>query len=409
MSENIFPLKGIKIIDFTIYVAAPAATCIFGYLGADVIKVETPKGDPYRGMGAGFGMPVTEDENPLYDTVNGYKRGLSLDMRSESGKAVMRRLIEQADIFVTNYRDKALEGMGLTYEEVKAINPKIVYGMGYAYGPNGPDADRPGYDSTTFFARSGFAQEASYAGAAPALNPSGSGDTVTSLGLAVGVISAYLQAKETGVGCMVSTSLYTSALWAMASPVVRRHYVPRRKGYIADYRKPGSMALYSDFQLKDGEWVRFCAPTAERYWPNFCRALGLEEYIDDPRFATTKASAAHGPECYALMAEKLEQKTYEEWAPLFEKYDVPGEKIMGVIESINHPQAVANHYSQPVEYSDRTVNFPAPPIQLSTLTEPAKRTAAPKIGQHTREVLAQYGFSDGEVEALIAEGAVKAV
>ena len=107
--------------------------------------------------------------------------------------------------------------------------------------------------------------------------------------------------------------------------------------------------------------------------------------------------------------EKLEQKTYEEWAPLFEKYDVPGEKIMGVIESINHPQAVANHYSQPVEYSDRTVNFPAPPIQLSTLTEPAKRTAAPKIGQHTREVLAQYGFSDGEVEALIAEGAVKAV
>lgn len=409
MSENMFPLKGVKVIDFTIYVAAPAATCIFGYLGADVIKVETPKGDPYRGMGAGFGMPATDDENPLYDTVNGYKKGLSLDLRSEDGKAVMRRLIEQADIFVTNYRDKALQGMGLTYEEVKAINPRIVYGAGYAYGPKGPDADLPGYDSTTFFARSGFAQEASYAGAPPALNPSGSGDTVTSMALAVGVMAAYLQAKETGVGSMVSTSLYTSALWALASPIARRHYVPRNNNRIGDYRKPGSMALYGDFRLKDGEWVRFCAPTAERYWPNFCRALGLEEYIDDPRFATTKASSAHGPECYALMAEKLEQKTFAEWAPIFEEYDVPGEKIYGVYEAITHPQALANNYAQPVQYPDRVVNFPAPPIQISTLFDPAPRTVAPKIGEHSREVLTQYGFSADEIETLIAGGAVKAI
>lgn len=409
MSQSIAPLKGVKIIDFTMYVAAPAVTSIFGYLGADVIKVETPKGDPYRGMGASFGMPVTDDENPLYDTVNGYKRGLSLDMRSEGGKAVMRRLIEQADIFVTNYRDKALVGMGLTYEEVKAINPRIVYAMGYGYGPNGPDADRPGYDSTTFFARSGFAQEASYVGAAPAPNPSGAGDTVTSANLGIGILAGYLQAKETGVGCMVSTSLYTSALWLLQSPIARRHYSPRSPEPTF-YDKPKSMAIFCDFVLKDQSWVRFCGTTAERYWPDFCKALGLEEYTEDPRFCTSKAQAEHGVEAYDLMAEKLKQKTYDEWYPIFVENDLPFEKVMGVIEAVNHPQAVANHYADSVVYpSGKTVTYPAPPVQFSTLTEPAQRTVAPKIGEHSREVLGNYGFSADEIESLIAGGAVKAI
>jgi crotonobetainyl-CoA:carnitine CoA-transferase CaiB-like acyl-CoA transferase len=109
------------------------------------------------------------------------------------------------------------------------------------------------------------------------------------------------------------------------------------------------------------------------------------------------------------MAEKLEQKTFAEWAPIFEEYDVPGEKIYGVIEAINHPQAGANNYAQPVQYPDRVVNFPAPPIQISTLFDPAPRTVAPKIGEHSREVLTQYGFSADEIETLIAGGAVKAI
>lgn len=408
MNENMAPLHGVKVIDFANYVAAPATTTLFGYLGAEVIKVETPKGDPYRLMGAGMGMPTEVDENPLYDTVNSYKKGLSLNMRSEEGKAVMRRLIEQADIFVTNYRDKALQGMGLTYEEVKAINPRIVYGMGYGYGPKGPDADRPAYDATTFFSRSGFAQEASYAGSPPALNPSAAGDTTTSLGLAVGILAAYLQAKETGVGCMVSTSLFTSALWALQSPVVRRQYVPRAKEG-GDYRKPSGSALYSDYRLKGGDWVRFCGTSNEQYWPPICKALGLDEYIEDPRFCTSAAASKHGAEAYALMAEKLAEKTYEEWLPIFMQYDVPCEKVLGVAEAIVHPQALANGYTHTLHYGEREIHFPAPPIQLSTLTEPAPRTVAPKVGEHSREVLTSYGFSADEIESLIAGGAVKAI
>lgn len=405
MNGSVAPLSGVKVIDLSIYVAAPAITSIFGYLGADVIKVETPKGDPYRTTGAGFGLPTNIDENPLYDTVNSYKRGLCLDLRTDEGKKVMHRLIEQADIFVTNFRENALEGMGMTYEDVKAINPKIVYGKGDGYGEFGPDAPRAGFDATAFFARSGFAQEASYPGAAPAITPSGTGDVVTSLGLGVGILAAYVQAKETGVGSKVKTSLYTAALWALASPIVRRQYVPRDPTP-RDVSTPGFLAIATDYVCKDGTWVRFCGMMAERYWAQFCRALGLEEYIEDPRFCTSRQQAANATECYALMAEKMKLKTYAEWEPIFRQNDLPFEKVMGVAESICDPQSIANSYASILCYGEKKVYLPMPPVQVSTL-EASERATAPKLGENSTEVLADFNFSEEEIAALIAGGAVK--
>lgn len=405
MNRSAAPLSGVKVIDLSIYVAAPAATSIFGYLGADVIKVETPKGDPYRTTGAGFGLPTNVDENPLYDTVNSYKRGLCLDLRTDEGKKVMYRLIEQADIFITNFRENALEGMGMTYDEVKAINPRIVYGKGDGYGEFGPDAPRAGFDSTAFFARSGFADEASYPGSAPAITPSGAGDTVTSLGLGLGVLAAYIQAKETGAGCKVKTSLYTSALWSLASPIVRRQYVPRDMTP-RDVTKPGFLAIAADFVCKDGVWVRFCGMMAERYWAQFCRALGLEDYIEDPRFCTSRQQAANAAACYALMAEKLKLKTYAEWDPIFRQNDLPFEKVMGAAEAVSDPQSLANNYASPLYYGDRKVYLPMPPVQVSTL-EAGERATAPKLGENSVEILADFNFSEDEINGLIAAGAVK--
>lgn len=405
MKTTVKPLDGVKVIDFTIYVAAPAGTSVLGYLGADVIKVESPKGDPYRVTGAGFGLPIHEDENPLYDTVNIYKRDVCLNLRTDEGKAAMRRLIAEADIFVTNYREKALAAMGLTYEDVKAINPRIVYGKGGGYGDNGPDAASPGFDATAFFAKSGFLQEAAYPGAAPAVVPSGSGDTITSLSLTIGLLAAYMQAQATGEGCKVETSLYTSALWTLASPIVRRQYNPRATEGV-DYCHPEFLAITCDYVCKDGVWVKFCGMQAETYWPAFCRALGLEEYANDPRFCTSPEQTANATACYALMAEKIREKTYAEWVPIFNENDLPYSKVLGVAESIKDPQAIANNYSCTLNYNGREVYFPMPPLQIDTLETP-ERTAAPKLGENTREVLKEYGYTDTELDELESRQAIK--
>lgn len=400
--EKLAPLAGVKVIDFTIYVAAPAATSIFGYLGADVIKVEPPKGDPYRATGAGFGLPITAEENPLYDTVNFCKRDICLNLRTDEGKQVMRRLIEQADIFMTNYREKALEGMGLTYEEVKTINPRIVYGKGDGYGELGADAARPGFDATAFFARSGFAEEAAPIGGAPALTPSGAGDVVTSLGLGMGVLAAYVKALQTGEGSKVKTSLYTSGLWALASPIVRRQYHPR--GNVKPTK--GYLAITCDFPCAGNTWVRFCGMVAERYWADFCKALGLDEYAEDPRFATSAAQSEHASECYWLMADKLKEKRYEEWEPIFRRYDLPYEKIMGVAESVRDPQALANGYSCLMNYGEREIYLPMPPVQVSGV-ETGVRAPAAALGADTVQILKDFKFSNEEIEQLVSGNVVR--
>lgn len=225
-SDSINPLGGLKVVDLSIYVAAPAASSVLGYLGANVVKVEPVKGDPYRMTGVGFGMPATPEDNPLFDTCNSYKRCIAVNFRSEDGKEAVRKMVRQADIFVTNYRESALQGMGFTWDEVRAINPRIVYGKVDGYGELGQDSARPGFDSTAFFARSGFASEGAYTDAPPMTTPSGAGDTITSMALAVGLMSAYVEAQKTGVGSKVATSLFASALWTLASPIARHQITP---------------------------------------------------------------------------------------------------------------------------------------------------------------------------------------
>ena len=398
------PLSGVKVVDFTIYVAAPAATCVMGYLGADIIKVETPKGDPYRVSGLGFGLPATADENPLYDTINAYKRGIALDMRTEKGKQIMRKMIEEADIFVTNYREKALKGMGLTYEDVKAINPKIVYGKVDGYGEKGPDTARAGFDATAFFARSGFSNACAYHDSPPGLFPSGAGDTITSMALAIGLLAAYSQAAKTGEGSKVTTSLYSSGLWTMASPIVRQGFDQTRPYYFGN---PGFLAISADYRCKDGTWVRFCGMQAEAYWPSFCRALGLEEYIEDERFTTSKRMKEHNALGYQMISEKVALRTYDEWDPIFRANDLPYERVMTARQAAESEQAIVNDYVQKMDFPSRkNVYLPMPPFKISSM-EDIKRERGPMVGEHTVEILKQLNYSDEEIADFLKDNAAK--
>ena len=407
MNTNDKPLSGAKVIDFSIFVAGASASCMLGYLGADVIKVEPPKGDPYRTSGIGFGMVATEDENALYDTVNSFKRDICINLRTDEGKATMLKLLATADIFVTNYRDKALEAMGLSYEKVKAVNPKIVYAKSGGYGYEGPDKDRPGYDSTAFMARGGFITEATRPGYAPAVTPAAAGDTVTAESLTIGVLAAYVQAKLQGKGSLVTTSLYTSGLWTLASPCVRRQYIGRKKGYVSDYRKPGYLPICCPFLLKGDTWVMFCAMSSEGNWDKFCDALGMEDIKNDPKYTTTPNMIKNATELYAIMEKILLEKTAEEWEPIFLEHDLPYEFIACIEEIVNDEQSLANNYATAINYPSKgDVYMPMPPFKISSMEDPI-REKAPRIGENTVEILKEIGMAEGEISKLIEAGAVK--
>jgi crotonobetainyl-CoA:carnitine CoA-transferase CaiB-like acyl-CoA transferase len=399
------PLAGIKVLDLTIYVAGPAATTILGYLGADVIRIEPPKGDPYRLSGAGFGLPATEELNPLFDACNSYKRCLALNFRSDEGKAVMRRLIQQADILVTNYRDQALKGMCCTYEEAAELNPRMVYCKSNGLGYDGEDSGRAGYDATSFYARSGFANEASYSGAPPMVTPSGTGDTITSMAIASGILGAYIRTLKTGRGALVTSSLLSAALWVLESPL-SRHQTTSRAGKEYPYGVPYFLAVSYDYRCKDDVWVRFCSMVVERDWEAYCKALGMEEYLNDKRFNTSSAQHENSGECFKVMQGKIGQKTWAECTLVFEKYDLAFEKVQSVEEAACDPQVLANHFVEAVSYPNGlNVNLAKPPFKISGL-EDTPLTKGPKLGEHTKEILAEFGFSAGEIEKLVESGGV---
>lgn len=402
MSNENLPLYGVKVLDLTIYVAGPAAGTVLGYLGADVIKVEPMKGDPYRVSGRGYGMPADPKQNPLFDACNGFKRCVTVDFRSEEGKEVLKRIAATADIIITNYRDKPLHGMGMDYETVKTYNPKVVYGYFSGYGDKGPDSERPGFDATTFFSRSGFAMRGSYAGRPPMAAISAAGDTISSMSIVAGVLGAYIKAQRTGVGERISSSLYGSALWVMGVGVAQAQY-----GYVGPFpeEEPGFIALSSDYECKDHSWLRICGMTAERYWAPLCRALKMEEYTEDPRYCTSGEQHKNLAECKKLVQSYFNNFDYDEISKRLLAEDVPFERNCKTDEIIYDEQALANEFIRKTTYENgKEVYIAMPPFKLPEGEETDRTRRGPYPGEHTSEIMKEYGFTDEEISTMIAEG-----
>jgi len=397
------PLRGVKVMDLSIYVAGPACSSMLGYLGADVIKVESLKGDPYRISGRGYGVPAEEKMNPCFDQCNGFKRGIAVDLRSDEGREILRRIATSADIIVTNYREKALNGMGMSYDTVHSYNPKVVYGIFNGYGDKGPDAQRPGFDATTFFARSGFALRGSYSGYAPMASISAAGDTISSMALATGILAAYCKAKETGVGERVSSSLYSSALWVLGIPLVQAEF-----GHVGPFPKeaPGFIALSNDYRCKDGTWVRICGMSAERYWRPLCEAIEMEGYADDPRFATSYEQHIHIAEACEVVQKHFENFTYEEIAERLLKADLPFERHVKLDEIPKDEQAVVNRFVNVVSYENGVETYMSmPPFKLGSVDD-SLGSRGPYLGEKSEEILMEYGFTPSNIKSLVSSGKV---
>ena len=403
MNSNLNVLKGIRVIDLSIYVAAPAAASMLGYLGADVIKVEPPKGDPYRKTGLAYGLPASAEVNPIFDACNANKRGISINFRTDEGKAAMKKLIESADILITNYRRQALEAMQVSYEDASAVNPGIVYGIIDGYGEKGASADKSGFDSTAFYARGGFSMASRYEGTPPMPTVSATGDSITSLSLTIGILAAYNNKQRTGRGDLVTSSLFGSSLWALSIPIALAQF-----GYSNSLtlKNPGILPIINDYQCKDGIWIRICCMSAERYWEPLCKAMEMEDYIRDERFTASGPMHDNIELGVEILRAQFGKNTYKYWAKRLDDNDIAFEKCQDIDDILRDEQAHCNNFLSKQEYhSGMGAYMSMPPFKLRNAGDIDKKRG-PKLGEHTWEVLKEYGFSDEEIKELLKADAI---
>lgn len=402
------PLQGIKVVEQSIQVAASSCGRMMADWGADVIKVENTKGgDTFRKWPLGIGAPADDDYDPIFDNLNSNKRAISLDLKSEAGRQVMYRLLADADVFLTNNRTEALERMGLDYATLKEKFPKLVMCQLEGYGSKGPDAGRPGYDSTAFWARSGFMlSQATYGddgSGYPVYMPMGFGDATCALGLMAATVSAVLSARQTGRGDHVTTSLYGMAVWLANIMISGSQY-----GYSMSKKRSESSPFGAPFKCADGRWFMPQIVNFNRDAPEYFKLLGCDDMIGDPRYA--KRANFNKLEIVQPVMERFEKiyatKTAQEWRDLFVSKNMSCEILATYNDILTDEQALANDFIYTMEYPNgKSAKLVRTPLRSSNAGLPPFERG-PMLGEHTVSIMKDLGYCQEEIDQLLADGVV---
>jgi len=392
------PLEGMTVLDCSQIMAGPLCTLLLADMGADVIKVEKPKGgDDSRRMGP----PFIQDWSAAFLAVNRNKRSLVLDLRSDEGKAVFTRLVEGADVVVENFRPGAMDRLGLGYGELSALKPSLIYCAVSGFGQTGPYRGRGGFDLVAQ-GMSGLMSVTGTPGGPPVKVGVPITDLTSGMYAAYGVLNAYIHRLRTGEGQMVDTSLMEAGLaytfWE-SSVYFSTGQVPGPLGSAHRLSAP-----YQALQTQDGH-INLGAAT-QGTWEGLCRAIGMEELISDPRFLTNGDRKARDGELASLLEETFRQEPTQHWLDILEAAGVPAGPVMDLEQVYADPQV--RHREMLVELEDPelgTLKNIGIPVKLS-LTPGRIRKRAPDLGEHTQEVLLAAGYSAAEAEALRQAGVV---
>lgn len=399
------PLDGVKVIDLTYFVAGPGAARILADWGADVIKVEPSFGDPGRGTGATMSCPTVKDCNPFYTTYNANKRGLSLNLKSDEGKAVLYKLLESADVFVSSYRTGALRRLGLDYDSLSKKFPHLIWAQINGFGDFGPAKDNAGFDTVAFWARSGAMIDITEKDTSPVNPLIGFGDATTSCSLSGGICAALYQKAKTGKGCKVMVSLFAQAIWSESAGMVSTQYGDE---YPKTRLNPGSPVM-DTFKSADDKWFYMSILEPDRYNDALMKELGRNDLVGDPRYCTAVAAKAHSSELVEILSAEFAKHTMDEIAAMFARADIAYDRVQHIKEVLDDPQALENMYIIPVENRDGTVTKqPMTPIRFAT-TEPARiediaptmERQAPLVGEHSAEILKEHGYTDEDIQKLV--------
>jgi crotonobetainyl-CoA:carnitine CoA-transferase CaiB-like acyl-CoA transferase len=395
-------LEGLKVVEYATYIAAPGAGGIMADWGADVVKVEPPGGDPIRMFFASVGIEGVAI-NPVFELDNRGKRGVVLDTAQDAGRDALLKLVEGADVFLTNVRPGGLKRAGLDHDALRARNPRLIYATLTGYGLEGPDADRPGMDSAAFWARSGLAALFRPKGGDPVQLRTAFGDHVASMAIVSGVLAALYERQSTGKGRLVEAALLRVAHYAGGSDLAIQHSYGRTASNRPRRDTPNPLINY--FKTGDGHWISLLTRQGEKDWPPLCRALQLDHLIEDERFAKAKARRANGPELVDLLDAAFAAAPLADIATRLDAEEMIWAPMLTAAEAIADPQAIAaGAVVQTPQADGTTINAPGAPIRFPGADDGPKGPA-PQMGEHTRAVLAQLGYSEAEIDALYESGA----
>ncbi len=395
------PLEGIRILDMTIWQQGTHATALLADLGADVIKIEGPDNpDPGRGLllAAGAGL------NSYFENHNRGKRSLVIDVKRPEGRALLLRLAKDADVFTNNMRKGVLERIGLAYEDFRAVNPRLIYAVASGYGNEGPERTLPSMDIMAQ-ARGGMMNMAGEPNSPPISLPAAIGDQVGSYFLAHGILAALVMRARTGEGQQIDASLLGGQVEFGAHKL---------QAYLAGAELPTrrarseAMPLWNSYQGSDGRWLVVGLSQFERWWPQFIEVLGITDWEQDPRFATAAARAAHHPDLIVKLDELFATQPRDHWVDLLSRHQLMSARVQDYEELRRDPQVLANRYLVDLEYPDegRTVQMINHPVRFSAAPEVGVQGPAPQYGQHTEEVLLEFGYTWEQISALRESGAI---
>lgn len=397
--------EGLKVLDVASYVAAPAAATILSDFGAEVIKIEPPDaGDGYRVMSALPNLPKSE-HNYAWDLVSRNKLGLALDLRSSSGQAVLHRLVEQADVLITNYPIAVRTRLGLEPQALLSLNPRLVFASVSGYGETGPEADRLGFDATAYFARSGLTDITRADEHAPPTAPAmAQGDQPTASTLFGAIVTALYRRERTGLGGVVSTSLLANGIWANAA-MVQAALAGAEIRYRLARHKPRS-ALSNFYRCADDRWLSIAMVSEIKLWPVLLQVLGLPELGSDTRFATMESRRNNAQKLTEIFDSVFLRQDATEWQRQLEAAGGFTVSVVARLSDVPHDKQ-AVHAGAFVE-ADGMGGTPFTvdsPFRIDGVKKVRPR-GAPALGQHSRDVLRCSGYTDAEIDVLVQKGVV---
>ena len=390
-------LEGLKVLDLTRVLAGPYATMILADMGADVIKIEMPEtGDDSRQFG-----PYIAGESAYFMSMNRNKRSMTMNLKSEKSKELFKEMIKEADVIVENYRPGTMEKLGLGYDVIKEINPKIIYAASSGFGHTGPYSKRAAYDAVVQ-AMGGVMSITGELGGKPTKVGSSIGDIIAGMYTAIGILGALAYRNESGKGQKVDVAMLDSQVSILENAVARYAASGVSPGPIGN-RHP-SIIPFEDFETSNGSIM--IAAGNDTLFKSLVKVLDAEELGEDERFNTNPKRGENYDELRPLLAEPLKTKTTEEWIDILNDAGVPNGPINDIEGVVNDPQVKAREMIVEVDHpvAGKT-KMPGVPVKMSE-TQGEVRTPAPTLGQHTDEILREFGLSDEEIKELKESGSI---